>query len=401
MRKVFGFFGAGGRVLLLRLLARLHCGLISASLCATAFAALSLVGWAQADELVPFYLRGILFGVPVALSYYAAEKLPKLWQFLLSSLAISAISGLLLGHIGGAVMGAILCLFRFRNRISEEKTRSAFDAPSYVCLLVFLASFSVSAVYELSTLQKLSVLSAVLYLLLIVTYRALERIDGYLNLNKSMKELPVRRIQRIAGAAVAAFLVVAAVFLVPSALSTPGNVVFDLPDVPGKPYKGPDEVEHISGGMTVNMEALLGDEAAEPLFKIPSFVIYLIYALIMTAVAAMIIYGVYQLFKNFRFTYTDNRDVIESISKDMDEATAVPARRREKLSILDRTPNAVIRRKYRKAVTKAAAEPPKRWMTPAEIEKESGISEQKLHELYEKARYGNSPCTAEDVRALK
>lgn len=401
MKKIYSIFGANGRVLFLRFLARLHCGLISACLCATAFAAMALVGWADADAMLPFYLRGLLFGVPVALSYYAAERLPRLWQFLIAVVVIIGTSWLLLGHIGGAIMAALLCLFRFRNRISEEKTRSSFDAPSYVCLLIFLACFGVSAVYELSALQRLTVLSAVLYLLLILTYRAVERIEGYLKLNKSMKELPARRIQRIAGAAVAIFLVLAVVFLIPSVLSMQGNIVLDLPDVPGKPYTGPEEVGHISGGMNVNIEDLLGDEGGEPLFKIPSFVIYLVYTLIAAAVAAMIIYGIYQLVKNFRFPYSDNRDIIESLPKDTDAAADLPTKRRERLSIIDRSPNAVIRRKYRKTVLKSAAEPPKRWMTPTELEGYSGISEQNLHNIYEKARYGAAPCTAEDVRALR
>lgn len=401
MKRTIRFFGVNGRVLLLRFLARLHCGLIAACLCAAVFAALSLTDLIESVSVSAVYLRGILFGIPIALSYYAAEKLPKMWQYLLAWVAISAISWLLLGHIGGAVMGAIVCLFRFRNRISEEKTPSAFDSPNYVCLLFFAVCFSLSAVYELSQLQRLSVISALLYLLVLLTYRAVERIEDYLELNKDMKALPVRRILRIAGAGAAALLVPAAIFLIPAALSLRGEVVFDLPDVPGKPYEGSDVVEHISGGETVSMDELLGDAVGEPLFQIPEFVMYIIYAAIFMAVAALLIYGVYQLFKNFRFSYSDNRDIIEALPTDRDIAAPSSPKHKQKLSVLDRSPNAAIRRKYRKTVIKALCEPPKHWQTPAEIEKFGGIDDQKLHSLYEKARYSAVPCTQAELRSLK
>lgn len=402
MKKITKFFGANGRVLLLRALAHLHCGIIVACLCATFFAALSLTDLMEAVPLVPVYLRGVLFAVPVALSYYAAERLPQMWQFLLTVVAICLISWLLLGHIGGIAMAALVCLFRFRNRISEEDVKSSFESPSYVCLLVFAVCFSVSAVYELQLLQRLTVLSALLYLLLTLTFRAVERIESYLTLNKSMKELPIRRIVHIAGAAVAVFLAIALVLLVPSALSMSGDVVFDLPDVPGKPYKGPAEVESVvASEHMAGLDEMFGDTDSEPLFAIPPAVIYTIYALIIAAVVALIIYGVYNLFKNFRYSYADNRDIIEALPDDPDVAERTAPRREHRISALDRSPNAIIRRKYRKTVLKAAAEPPMRWKTPTEIEHDSGIAQQQLHELYEKARYGSSPCTADDVRLLK
>lgn len=384
----------------MRLLARLHCGLIVACVLAAAFDALSLTGLVGEVSVVAVYLRGLLFGVSVALSYYAAERLSALWQFLLASVVLCGLSWLMLGNPIGAVMAAIVCFFRLRVRLSEEKEKSAFEEPNFVCLIPFALSFCLSAVYELPLSQKLSVFSAVMYLLVVLTYRAVRRIDEYLVLNKSMKELPTGRILRIAGAAVGAFLLIAVILLAPSALSIPGNIVFALPDVPGKPYTGPAEVESLGAGMSINLEEVMGDEV-QPLFHIPEFVIYLVYVFVGILLAAAILYGVYQLFKNFRFSYADNRDVIESLSADPDVAAHVPAAHRQKISVLDRSPNAAIRRKYRKAVLKASKEAPKRWKTPTEIESDSGINELRLHELYEKARYGSEPCTSAELRSLK
>lgn len=399
MEKLYNFFGANGRVLLLRFLARLHCGLLAAEICVLVLNLLGLVELTEGVEILPVYLRGLLFGIPVALSYYAAEKLPALWQFLLASLLISGLSWLLLGHPGGAAMAAFVCLFRLRGRLSEEKTRSALDAPSFFGFLPFLVSFCFSAVYTMPALQRLSVFSAVLYLLILLAFRGVERIEGYLSLNRDMRGVPARRVQRIAGAAVAAALLLGAVLLIPPALGWSGNFQLKLPEFQSHAHTSLAEIE-VSESQGVPMSELFGEEG-QPIFQIPAFVSYLLYALIAIGLIALLLYGVYKLFKNFRLSYADGHDVIEALSDGLDEAASVYGERRKRLSSLDRSPNAAIRRKYRKQVLRASKELPKRWQSPGEIEAYAGMEEPRLHELYEKARYSLTPCTSEDVWELK
>jgi len=400
MKKLNQFFGANGGTLLLRFLARLHCGLIAASLCAMAFELLGRAELITAVDILPVYLRGLLFGIPVALSYYAAEKLPALWQFLLASLLISGFSWLLLGHPGGAVMAAAVCFFRLRGRLSEEKSRSALDAPGFWGFLPFLISFCPSAVYGMPTLQRLSVLSAVLYLLLLLVFRGVERIEAYLSLNRDMRGMPVRRFLRIAGAAVAAALVLGAVLLIPPALGVSGNFRMKLPE--SHLQGGTVEIEAAPPqvGESVSLAEVFGDEV-KPAIQIPAFVSYLFYALAACGITVLLLYGIYKVFKNFRLSYADNHDVIESLSEEPREEASVFRERRERPSLLNRSPNAVIRRKYRKQVLKSAKEPPQYWQAPAEVEAWAGLSDVQLHELYEKARYSPVPCTQEDIREIK
>lgn len=399
MKKLHQFFGANGRTLLLRLLARLHCGLIAAGVCVMAFELLELTELVKGVDSVTVYWRALLFGIPVALSYYAAEKLPALWQFLLASLLISGLSWLLLGHPGGAAMAAAVCFFRLRGRLSEEKFRSAFDAPSFFGFLVFFAAFCLSAAYGRPVLQKLSVLSAVLYLLILLVFRGVERIEEYLSLNRDMRGVPVRRVQRIAGTAVAAAFLLGAVLLVPPALGVSGDFRLKLPERQARVHTSPVEAESF-GGETASMAELFGEEG-KPAFQVPAFVSYLLYAIIAGGLTALLLFGVYKVFRNFRLSYAENHDVIESLSEGPSEVNAVFRERQKRLSPLDRSPDAVIRRKYRKQVLKTAQEPPKRWQAPAEIEAHAGIEAPRLHELYEKARYGAVACTAEDVREMK
>lgn len=401
IKKFFSFFGGNGRVLLMRLLARLHCAVIAACLFAAVFEYLGSVNLAEASGVARVYLRGLLFGIPAALSYYAVEKLPALWQFLAVSVLISGFSWLLTGHPLGAAAAAVVCFFRLYGRLSEEKSRSLLDTPGVFGFVPFLVLFCLSAVYGMASTERLSVLSAVLYLLILLAFRGIERIDEYLDLNRNMGGVPVRRIQVIAGAAVAALVLVGAFLLIPPALGLSGEFRVVLPEHRTyTPSPMPSAEIAAPGGEMPGLEKLFGGEM-EPVFQIPVFVSYLFYILATGALAALLIYGAYRLFKNFRTSYSDGRDVIEDLPEDAGEKGGLLPEAVKRPFVLDFSPNAVIRRSYRKAVLKAAKELPECWKTPAEIETGAAMEAQCLHDLYEKARYGPVLCTREDLRKLK
>ena len=76
MKKVYEWLDAGnGRVLLMRFLSRFHCALITA----IAYAMVMNIIQGEGVELA-VYCRGLLFFVPILLSFYAAKKLPALWH---------------------------------------------------------------------------------------------------------------------------------------------------------------------------------------------------------------------------------------------------------------------------------------------------------------------------------
>ena len=69
------------RQLLLRGLARLHCGLAAAMVFAAVFALLPMTGLSVGKAPEEVFLRGLLFAIPTALCYYAIKGLKALWQF--------------------------------------------------------------------------------------------------------------------------------------------------------------------------------------------------------------------------------------------------------------------------------------------------------------------------------
>lgn len=404
------------RTLVLRLLGRLHCALIAAVFFAVGVELLgyflktaevadasALVGaWTGCSGPVEAYLRALLLAAPLALSDYAVRRLPKMWQYLAASLFLCALAWLLAGNAVAAVLAALVCFLRARKRLAEETDRSALDVPSWWCLPAFAAAFAITAAFGLSASQRLVLLSAVLYFLVCLAFHGLDRIDGYLNLNRGMHGLPARRIQYSAGIALAAAVLLAGVLLLPAALDFTGEVTFDL----YQDASGPDEAQ-------LAAEAVFAEAAGQPSFEgllpadfleevhVPAFVNYIAYVLAVGLAAFLTVFITYRLIRSFRFSFRDGRDKAEFLPETAREERGSTKHRSGPPARWDRSPNARVRRYYRKAVLRASQEPPEKWRSPQEIESAAGLSAPALHALYEKARYGSVPCTPEEARSLK
>lgn len=404
MKKLKELLGLTNLQILLRALARLHCGLVAGILFAFGFSVLQ-----QFDiyySLTVAFFRGLLFALPAGLSYYAAKRTRTLWQYLLASLLLCGLSFLLTGHLGGVILTVLMCFFRGRNRLAEEEegpTLSFFDFPNYPSLSVFAAAFVYSAFIGFPTLQRLALVSGMLYLILCVTYRGAERVDAYLTLNKTMRNLPARRIQRIAGAAVLGWFLLMCTLLIP-ALGASGNIKITIPE--NRHWReGQAPVEPIlSGDLFPDMqnyaEMFWGEK--EPLWVIPQWLSTAIFWLLAIALLVGLVFGIRQVFKNFQRNYTDNRDYVQYLGKEeyTDQGSKEAVRLRRP-AVWDRSPNAVIRRRYRRRILKAGKDSPAQSLTPSELEGWAGLEVPRLHELYEKARYGQEPCSPAEAKEVR
>lgn len=397
------------RVVLFRLLGRLHTTLIVAICCATLFAMLQQKDIAEELQAIfptltaitpmTAFLRGLLFALPLSLSYYAIHICKQIWQFVLCAVGLSALAWVLLGHPVGAILLALFCFFRARKRLLEEPGESALDVPSLWGLAAFGIAFFISAFMVQPVLQRLSVLSATVYLLAYFAYHGLDRLDEYLRLNDSMFALPSLRIQRIAGGALAVAMLLAVTLLLPAALRADGTVQLDL-TYEAEHQMGTVAYEADGGGQSQQslaelFEGELGDYS-NPLFRISPIVTYIVYAIIIGGIAALVIYGIYRMLRGAGRSFTDSRDTVQFLGahEDNDAATAVRPKRER---IFDRSPNAKVRRRYRKLINKAYPEPPKASLTPAELEAQAQLTVPNLHHLYERARYDKTPLTNEEI----
>lgn len=399
MKKFDIILSLSPRRLLLRVLARLHCGLVAAILFATVFAMLPVATVSVRTSPEAAFLRGLLFAIPTALCYYAIKGLKALWKFLLAALLLCGVSWLLAGHWGGAALMAVMCLFRVRVRMQEEEEgpiTSLFDRPTYPFLGVFAAAFLISAAAGVDALQRLSLIGAMLYLLVCLGFHGLSRIDNYLTLNKDMNRLPAQRIQRIAGAALAAVVLAGALLLLPAAFSWEGGVRIHLPKYSYVPPQA--EMEQNSTPIQdiekeIKKEIIIYDS-----WSIPPVVSNVILGFVGIVMLVLLGYGLVRFFLNFERSYANSQDLVQRLTKEDRDADQTIRESRNRPPIWDRSPNAAVRRRYRRAVLKAGKEEPRNSLTPAELEIWAGLKEQRLHELYEKARYGEEPCTPAEAK---
>lgn len=382
----------GWRQILLRCMGWLHCGLIIALF----YAAVLRV--AQGEEVLPGAMwRGLLVVIPLAVVDLGGEFCRKLWQFTLVSLVACGLTWLLLGYLVAAVPVAVVCFFRGKNRLSEEPVESMLDRPHLPLVLVAVLPFLYSALGGGAKLQKLCLIWAVVYLLLDGARNGFGNIQEYLSLNRNMAGVPVKRIVRTSGLAVLGMLVLAGGLLLPALISDDSYFRIESQE---KQAMAPVEMDSMEMGMPSLPPELqeMGDNAS---FHIPPFVSYFFMAVMGAAVVLCLLYGAYLILRNFRTTFVDHRDVVQYLRGPEDKEDTVPKAMRKRPSIWDRSPNAQVRRKYRREVLRVAKEQPARWAAPQEIEEEVGLQDVQLHLLYEKARYSREGCTLQESRQLK
>lgn len=384
----------------------LHCGLLAGMVFAAFFDMLR--GLADISLMAPeeAFLRGVLFAVPTGLCWLAIKRLRALWQFLLAAVGLCALSWLITGHPGGAVLMLLMCIIRVRSRLAEEEegpVTSLFDNPSYLGLLVFAAVFLLSGGMAdgFPLAQRLSVLGAVLYLLICLGHDGLSRLDNYLLLNKDMYGLPARRIQRIAGSALLIGVLLVGVLLLPMAIGNTGFVPIKMPELNIDNDVPQQEIDvgksSAAGPATMDLSGLVDQENS---WQIPPIVGQILVVLVVAALTVAVVYAVIQLFKDFRRSYTDARDLVQYIGKDELKRAEETVETLKRPRLWDRSVTAAIRRRYRKTLLRAST-PPESWMSPEEAERAAGIDAPALHRVYEKARYGPTECTQADLRELR
>lgn len=365
-----------GRAILMRVLSWL------------AFAQITAAFWCLTSQIVwkapvEGWLRGLGFALPVALSYAAGQTVKKPMLFAGLTVLAAALAWLILGSPVGAVAALALCLLRLRAALTASQSQFPLDAPSPLGVLVFVPVIGISMVEYYPEVQRMTVLSAILYLLLLTAYWAAKRIDRYFSVNRGVAHFPAKRIRRLSGGSMAAFFIALTLLLIPVALRVPGT--WHLPS-----NRVNYDFEH---------QVLIREEYPPPELEDGRQ-----YGGEAAPIAAGIA-GAFAVFGGVRLTAamrgvgkTRTYSVREPGITEEAEALEKPSARPP---LDDPSPNGVIRRQYYRAVVRKAKISPQAWLSPTEIEEAAGIDDPVLHELYEKARYGAEPCTQEDLRSLK
>ena len=346
-------------------------------------------------------LRGFLLIVPIALSWFAIRYLRRIFLYLLASAGIVVLTGFLFDSVLMAAVALFICFMRLYGRLHGEK-HSLFDHAGYAGLAVFAVPFLCSVFTDRADLifQPISLIFAAVYFVLCLTQRGIRRIDDYVEVNAAMQNMPARRIIRITSAILAAAAIFCAAVLLPPLLSSDIGYRYTPRETTHAAYTPPEQTETSSGGDMPLDEMIPAAEPSPVLVLVMKILEYIVLIALAGGVIFGVIYGCIHISRGFKTSFVDRRDLIENLPEDERTTVRERARKKDRPGFLDRSPNAVIRRKYRKTVLHAAKEPPAVWMTPAEAEAHAKLQNGNLHTVYEKARYSADGCTKDDLTNL-
>ncbi len=374
------------RQLLLAVFPWLHVGFIAAPL----FAYAAFYIWEK--DIVPAYFLGLSVVFPVAVTRLAILKIKNFFIYIIISLALSGLWFLINPLLGALVL--LIALVRLAGRF-RSGNKTVFDSPHYAGLAAFVLPFVFSAADDLPSLQFIALLSALCYGFMTLVYISLKKLDNYITLNREMADFPQRR---VSSTTMRTVLSVAAVIFAVSLVLLLVN--FDFVSLPELTNPG-DEVE----SEQLQKDGIFGVYDTDinlPQFETGSLHINwnVLGKVLISVVAAVVIIALAVILRNLAQNFSasalrnEEKDTIESIRDEEEELIS------EKRGFMpDFSPNAYVRRKYRKAV-RAKNYSPSPWQSPREIEAAAGIDSEVIHHLYEKARYSKEGCSAEDKKLL-
>lgn len=384
----------------------LHCALIFAPI--YTLIRHYVVGELTGSDVIHDYLMGLLIIVPVSISWFACRYLKNIAFYLLSSAVSVFLTYLIYGRLVMLAPAIMICFLRFYNRMLEDRPPSFLDTPGYagIALIFIPAVISVTDPKMSSAFQTMSLIFMAIYFLLCFAHHGIERIDRYVSVNTDMRNMPSRRIVRISSAVLAALFLIFAVILLPALFTTDFNVRYSPPEREAVSYPEPEITEpEIEGGeiADVSLQDVYPEKQRHPIFEaiVQFFEILIAIAIGIIAIIGLVYFILY-LMRRFKSTFDDRGDLVENLQEDNLEAVNLKKPKRDAPGLFDRSPNAVIRRKYRKTILKASKIRPSAWMTPTEAEENAALSGQidRLHALYAKARYSPDGCTKQDAAEL-
>ena len=358
----------------------------------------------------------LLLAVPALVLREISVRGKKIWSYL----GVSALCLAVFWFLGERsweraclLLGVLFFVFLFFwQRLTDN--REAFFQPSYACLPVFALEYIFSLAYGLDTLGNLFLIFTGCYWLLILWSRNREHFLDYCGDYDRLYRFPKQ------GIAWGSRLML--IFLTVLSVGCMGLL----------PFLGIDRgilavldlirrflAMLLSGaGEETEPEEFPAEEsAAQPMVLEPGgepspFLAILweilekilILAVVLGTAAAVCAF-LFWLYKKYNSQVLDNGDILEKLETPKKETTE--RLKKKGIFVPDflkaRTPKTRIRRAYKRKIE--AAGKPSVFASPRELEDQAGIplgeKREEFHRLYEKARYGNSPCTQEEAKRMR
>lgn len=380
------------------------------------------------SEYLYYFFHSFVLLIPFCITLLAVSRVKHFICYFLLGMA-SAAAAFLLGSdfiesLYLVILAVLILLIRIPPRLNNLPGLLAQPSPGF--LGYFVCLFFVSLITKLNQLQNLVYWLTFVYLLNFIIYTNVKSLNDYLYSRKETANLPGRQICSTNRGLVTIFsvLMVLAMLALPllpadKAIYSVGIALRDFlrwlfSHFSEEPIPIAEmETEELIAETQSN---LLPDTSTTPawLTMLYNILFGAITFIVCTAVIIGIIYLIYLFIQRFYRPVSAAGDTQEFIDKETEPEYMDRTERQKKEGIMSRlfNPNAIVRKRFKRRIKKgAAARPGERSgkipapLTPSELEEFAGLpadaETQKLHELYEKARYSRDGCTKEEASSLK
>lgn len=407
------------------LLAWIHDMLLIEGVCVLTAAVQHLSG----RDAEIFLLKGLFMFIPVVLSYILVRRCRNILVFLV--FAMAAVWGMLAVSRSFLMAGltAFVFLFRCYTKLKQGEIRrkmrelpgmagaqaeketweipTLLDTPRVWHSLILVLLYLVVVYFQEYALLVLMLGILVAEFCICMAYCYLERLEGFIKDNVSVANLPVGVMKKIGTGILLSGITALLLFMVPAAVYHEEPLTKLRLEMKDVEIGSVEHYEEDSGPdyMMEELAALKSQAKEVPewvgkIFQIVSF-------LIMFGVTCLVLRVIVLAVKKAMESFSDSGDdEIIFLGEENDSGSRHRILKRKERESL-RSPDRKIRRYYKKLIKHHLKEDTCGNETPFELENKAGLYEKeeinaaKIHELYEKARYGKEECTDEDVRRFQ
>ena len=282
---------------------------------------------------------------------------------------------------------------REEDDISWEERPVVFEMPRFSIFILHVLSYIWGLALHSPMQCDISLLGAFIYLPLYLSYASRYGLGLYLDEKHHVSNIPIRRISRITRVPLALVLLFLLLIMAPSLLLRGRRPYTDLRE--WKIELAPVETPPLGGGENMMsslppeiLELIAASREAKELPTIFTVLFHLLVTACLLLMLRLLILAALHHVQEFRSPY-DEGDLIIPLSKEEEK----PEEIRKKIPKEESASDLSIRRIYKKAIRKQLKkEPPLPYEMPSDLSRRAKLLEapegRKLHEDYEKARYG-------------
>ena len=398
---------------------------LNGALLITAFLPLITVMLSTMDpsqDRVRIFLTSLIVLVPYVTISAAGAKCKNFGLFLLISLLSVAVTFFVAPTIPEKIVYPLIAIviLMIRGAGRGKEKHDILTQPHLSATLIFVGLYIASLYYHGEFLSSVNYYLTFAYVILVMVFTNLSNLDEYLEVNKETANIPNRQINRSNTVVLGIFILitVAVMFLLPltgldKVLSAFfvyifNGIVYLLKLIRFKRSDAPIEEEDLQPPKPEFPGVNGGAEEAgamalwvENMFKV-LFILILVFLAFM--LIRIIVRAIINTVRRFYQPIAENDDIAEFLEPTQ-EASSVFGRS-DRPGLFDRTPNGIVRKQYRRVLESRDKDRAIRTSyTPEELENAAHLEEsedrERLHTLYEKARYSENGVSREEAKEIR